>query len=242
MKRQFVEYCEDVHCNTKRAKINSNQWIAYEYTSESFQTSTPNPSKNASRLRKTVNKSSPFVIKNRQALSGKCKKQLNFDQFDINAPTKDEDILNKSVKEYYELKSESTLPFQHKHTIDWQHGRKRILNFCIALLAEKSTYTERVHRNSPFLAGLLNVLPNEARFRHHQMEHEGFFKIGRAKCRKNSIILSKQHGTILHIFRLKNQMHDFELTIETNKNLMSHLVRKDGKINHFSAKAVAVAA
>ena len=237
MKRQFVEYCEDFQFNNKRTKINSSQWVANQ---DFVQTSTPNP--NQKRLRKTVNKSSPFVVRTRQGINGKCKKQLNFDQFDINAPTKDEDILNKSVKEYYELKSKSTLPFQHKHTIDWQHGRKRILNFCLDILGEQSTYTENVHKNSPFLTGLLNTLPNEARFRYYEMRDQGFFQVGRAKCRKNSIILSKQNGTILHIFRLKNQMHDFQLTIEKNKNLMSHLVKKDGKINHFSAKAVAVAA
>ena len=243
-KRKNVEYCEDFQLNNKRTKINSNQWVANH---DFLQTSTPNP--NQKRLRKTVNKSSPFVVRNRQGVNGKCKKQLNFDQFDINAPTKDEDILNKSVKEYYEMKSKSTLPFQHKHTIDWQHGRKRILNFCLDVLGEKSTYTENVHKNSPFLTGLLNTLPNQARFRYYQMLDQGFFQDGRTRGskkpirgRKNSIILSKQSGTILHILRLKNQMHDFQLTIETNKNLMSHLVKKDGKINHFSAKAVAVAA
>lgn len=242
MKRQFVEYCEDFTLNNhKRIKINSNQWIATENTTSHFvQTSTPNP--NQKRLRKTVNKSSPFVVRYQKEANGKCKKQLNFDQFDINTPTKDEDILNKSVKEYYELKSESTLPFQHKHTIDWQHGRKRILNFCLDILAEKSTYTENVQQTSPFLTGLLNTLPNEARSRYYQMQNQGFFKIGRAKCRKNSIILSKKNGTILHILRLKNKMHDFQLTVENNQNLMSHLVKRDGKINHFSAKAVAVAA
>ena len=243
-KRKIVEYCEDFQCNNKRTKINSNQWVANQ---DFIQTSTPNP--NQKRLRKTVNKSSPFVVRNRQGINGNCKKQLNFDKFDINTPTKDEDILNKSVKEYYELKSKSTLPFQHKHTIDWQHGRKRILNFCRDILAEKSTYTENVHKNSPFLTGLLNTLPNQARIRYYQMLDQGFFQDGRTRGskkpiqgRKNSIILSKQSGTILHILRLKNQMHDFQLTIENNKNLMSHLVKKDGKINHFSAKAVAVAA
>ena len=240
MKRQFVEYCEDAQFNNKRTKINSNQWTVNENATSFNQTSTPVLAQK--RLRKTVNKSSPFIVKKRQELQG-CKKKLNFDAFDINTPTKDEDVLNKSVKEYYELKSESTLPFQHKHTIDWQHGRKRILNFCTELLGDKTSYTENVNRNSPFLTGLLKTLPNEARCRHYQMENEGFFKIGRfGKCRKNSIILSKKYGTLLHIFRLKNRKHDFELTIEANKNLMSHLIRKDGKINHFSAKAVPVAA
>ena len=240
MKRQFVEYCEDAQFNNKRTKINSNQWTVNENATSFIQTSTPVLAQK--RLRKTVNKSSPFIVKKRQELQG-CKKKLNFDAFDINTPTKDEDVLNKSVKEYYELKSESTLPFQHKHTIDWQQGRKRILNFCSELLREKTSYTENVNRNSPFLTGLLKTLPNEARCRHYQMENEGFFKIGRfGKCRKNSIILSKKYGTLLHIFRLKNQKHDFELTVEANKNLMSHLIRKDGKINHFSAKAVPVAA
>ena len=242
MKRQFVEYCEDVHFNNKRTKINSNQWAVNE-NATSFKIKTSTPVLAQKRLRRTINRSSPFIANKRQELHGSCKKKLNFDAFDINAPTKDEDVLNVSTKEYYELKSESTLPFQHKHTIDWQHGRKRILNFCSELLGDKTSYTENVHTNSPFLTGLLDTLPNEARCRHYQMEHEGFFKIGRfGKCRKNSIILSKKNGTILHIFRLKNQIHDFQLTIETNKNLMSHLVRKDGKINHFSANAVAVAA
>ena len=174
----------------------------------------------------------PFLQKN---------KGLEFDHSSFGTTTTTENLLNESTELYEELKGDSTIPFKAKHLICEEIHRQKILNsneVCRRLLRRKKTYRVKlpVHRLDPFLEDILSASGTEAQARYEQMLDKGFFRPGRNI--RNTIILSMKDGIVLHMVRLKNNMFDFNLIIETKPCLMEHLGRHDRTdlINHYSAK------
>ena len=151
-----------------------------------------------------------------------------------------EDVLNKSSDSYEELKDNSTDPFRSRHLISEDFHRKRILNFSRKMLGKNRNYrgiSLKVFQYDPFLQDILRVSGKTAQERFGHLLHWGFFPPSKRNTR-NTIILSRKDGIVLHMARLKESMFDFNLIIEAKPSLMGHLGRqkKTGKINHYSAK------
>ena len=151
-------------------------------------------------------------------------------------PKPENDNFNESSVFYEELKDKATIFFNERHLISENHDRKKILNFCRRLLGGRKCYREKVYCRNSFLQGVLNASGEKAQLRYEEMLKNGFFGNSRRNTR-NTIILSRKDGMVLHIARLRRSMFKFDLMIEIKPFLMEHLGRNKKKlINHYSAE------
>ena len=187
---------------------------------------------------KVRNPSQPFQF-NPNAPFLQKHNDLGFDNFQFGSGAI-EDVFNQSSDSYEDLKDKSTSQFRSRHLISEDVHRKRILNFSRKLLGKNRSYrgtSFKVFQSHPFLQDILHVSGKTAQERFGHMLHWGFFPPSKRNTR-NTIILSRKDGIVLHIARLKESMFDFNLIIEAKPSLMGHLgkQKKTGKINHYSAK------
>lgn len=219
---------------SKRTKITTQRWITAD----------------SDKLKVRVHRTSPFIVK-KSPEKEKFKRRIilcdeedieeekSFNSSNSSISSVDED-LDCSFLEYEELKADSTVSFQQKHIIEDEKARKMLLNVgSKTVLKNKKKNFVKVFSHSSFYRALYQGCSKEAQYRLDSMMKIGYFPLGNkriAKCRRNSVILSVSRGIVVHIDKLKNGTHDFELCFEVNENLKHHFGFKNGKINHFGYK------
>ena len=225
---------EEQNFCSKRTRITTERWIT-----------TTNDSDRPFKVK--VNRASPFVVK-KSPEKEKFKRRIilcddNLDETpnsSFSSISSESDDLDSSFLEYEELKTDSTYSFKQKHIIDDEKARKMLLNVgSKTVLKNQEKNSVKVFSHSSFYRALYQGCSKEAQSRLDSMMKLGYFPLGRkriAKCRRNSVILSVQRGIVVHIEKLKNGTHDFELCFEINDELKNYFGFKNGKINHFGSK------
>ena len=222
---------------SKRTRITTERWIT-----------TTNDSDRPLKVK--VHRTSPFIVK-KSPEKEKFKRRIilcddehdeksSNSSFSSNSSISSSDDLDSSFLEYEELKTDSTYSFKQKHIIEDEKARKMLLNVgSKTVLKNQKKNSVKVFSHSSFYQALYQGCSKEAKFRLDSMMKIGYFPLGRkriAKCRRNSVILSVQRGIVVHIEKLKNGTHDFELYFENNHELKNYFGFKNGKINHFGSK------
>ena len=236
---------------SKRTRITTKRWITT--TNDFDRTVRKSPEKEKFKRRIILcdddfnetpnssisNRKSPEKFKRRIIL---CDDDLNqTPNSSFSSITSESDDLDSSFLEYEELKTDSTFSFKQKHIIEDGKARKMLLNIgSKTVLKNKKKNSVKVFSHSSFYQALYQGCSKEAQSRLDSMMKIGYFPLGHkriAKCRRNSVILSVQRGIVVHIQKLKNGTHDFELCFEVNEELKDYFgFTKNGKINHFGPK------
>ena len=219
---------------SKRTRITSERWITATNDSDRH-------------LKVKVNRASPFIVK-KSPEKEKFKRRIILCDDDLDETTNSpfssissqSNDLDSSFLEYEELKTDSTYSFKQKHIIEDEKARKMLLNIgSKTVLKNQKKKSVKVFSHSSFYRALYQGCSKEAQSRLDSILKIGYFPQGRkriSKCRRNSIILSIQRGIVVHIEKLKNGTHGFELCFEINDELKNYFGFKNGKINHFGSK------